>query len=92
MYVRPHGTTRASNECIFIKLEMSVFFFKYVGKIQDSLECDKNTGHLNEDPFTFMILSDLVLITMIQVPHKYCVEKIKTHVFKFIFLIELCVR
>jgi len=47
--VHVHETVGLSLNRVFMKLDIVVFFFKFVKKIQVSLKCDQNAGTVHED-------------------------------------------
>jgi hypothetical protein len=71
------GNNSAPTERIFVKFHIRVFFRKSVEKIQVSLNMTI-AGTLHEDLRTFMIISRLILLRMINVSDKNCRENQNT--------------
>jgi hypothetical protein len=51
-----------------------IIFLKSVEEIQDSLKSNKNNGNLNEDQYTFLVISLSVLLRVENVSDKLCRE------------------
>jgi hypothetical protein len=56
-----------------------IFFRKYVEKVQRCLKYDKKAGNLQEDQYTFSIISRSVLLGMRNISDKICRENQNTH-------------
>jgi hypothetical protein len=54
-------------------------FRKPAQKIQVLLKSDRNNGYFNEDQYTFLIITRLIILRMINVSDKSCTENQNTH-------------
>ena len=90
MHVRPSVSPSAWNNSastgrIFIKLHIWPFFENLSRKFKFHYNPTEITGTLNEDVFTFMIISRLILLTKRNVSDKSCRESENTH-----FMLSCC--
>jgi hypothetical protein len=77
--VLPHGTTRFSLDGFSWNLLLDCFSKNTSRKLKFHYNLTTVAGTLNEDQYTFVMISRSVLLRMVNVSDKYCRENQNTH-------------